>query len=83
MAVRAAREAEMRRVLGLGPSESIPDRGRVTAEQRQKIEAAHEARIRAALGLAADVPLEREPMPMSDPKSEAMSAPPPVPGAPQ
>ena len=55
--LRAAREAEARKVLGLKPGDPLPSAGQLTAEQKAAIRTARETELRSVLGLAPDAPL--------------------------
>ncbi len=55
--LRAAREAEARKVLGLKPGDPLPTAAQLTAEQKMAIRSAREAELRRVLGLAPDAPL--------------------------
>lgn len=55
--LRAAREAEVRKVLGLKPGDPLPTAAQLTAEQKTAIRSAREAELRRVLGLAPDAKL--------------------------
>ena len=55
--LRAAREAEARKVLGLKPGDPLPTAAQLTPEQKTSIRTAREAELRRVLDLAPDAPL--------------------------